>query len=225
MTTIPTILTHNTIARLRHQIRTRDEVIRRQTSIITNLQKDNTKDPELKSLLEMDFLEYGELILLKLRMFYSYASEHCLKTRSRKHELVIVRQLWQTFMCERGFTLESIGIFCGGRDHSTVLHSKSTIYDLIDTNRIIREQYTSISEYLSGRKNPVKFEDAKDEIKIFLDQYEDEFERLFEAEDDWHYVIEIHTVMRILYDFQKHNINKIKELEKNDLQIHNSLRD
>lgn len=58
------------------------------------------------------------------------------KGKSRKREFVVARQT-SMYLMDLFFTgtLKAIGIFHGGRDHSTVIHSKETVNDMMATNR------------------------------------------------------------------------------------------
>jgi hypothetical protein len=57
-----------------------------------------------------------------------------LKSPSRKRELVAVRQALMAIYLEYSSkSLKAIGDYFGGRDHTTVIHSKDTLKDLIDT--------------------------------------------------------------------------------------------
>lgn len=57
-----------------------------------------------------------------------------LRSKSRKRERVVARQLICYYAYNmRLATLNNIGLNLGGRDHTTVIHSKETIQNLIDT--------------------------------------------------------------------------------------------
>jgi len=58
-----------------------------------------------------------------------------LVTKSRERELVYTRQLcmWYIYNITEA-TLRSIGERFGGRDHTTVIHGKNVIKDLMDAN-------------------------------------------------------------------------------------------
>jgi len=59
-----------------------------------------------------------------------------LKTKSRKQELKEARHWCMYFCCiERAGTLNEIGLFFGGRDHSTVINARRTIQDHIQVER------------------------------------------------------------------------------------------
>lgn len=64
-----------------------------------------------------------------------------IKTRTRKREIVWARQVY-FFLClnNTGMSLKSIGESVGDYDHTTVIHSKNLVIDLIQTDqRIARE--------------------------------------------------------------------------------------
>jgi len=83
---------------------------------------------------------------------YSVALEG-LKSKSRKKEIVIARQV--AMYLAKQYThhsLKSIGYYCGGRDHSTVIHAIQAVNDMLDTQPQFR----------------VSFEELKRKIKIKL---------------------------------------------------------
>jgi len=68
-----------------------------------------------------------------------------LKTTSRKRELVEARMMCMTLCWEKKVgSLKEIGLFFGGRDHSTVIHAKQTIWDLCYSDRHIKALYEHI---------------------------------------------------------------------------------
>lgn len=67
-----------------------------------------------------------------------------LKAKTRKKEIVMARQVAMYFAKEyTNYSLKTIGLHFGGRDHSTVIHAIQSVNDLIDTNRKFK---TSIEE-------------------------------------------------------------------------------
>ncbi len=75
-----------------------------------------------------------------------------LKSKSRKKELVVPRQIAIYFTKEfTDFSLKSIGYHFGGRDHSTVIHAIQTINDLLKTDKEIKNAVTDL-----GRQFNVK---------------------------------------------------------------------
>lgn len=69
--------------------------------------------------------------------------------RSRKRDRVLMRQM-SMYMC-RLFTtasLESVGHFFIGRDHTTVIHAINTVNDLCDTDEAIKERFESLKYFV-----------------------------------------------------------------------------
>jgi len=64
------------------------------------------------------------------------------KSKSRKRELVIVRQeaMFILYYAKAGYSLKSIGQFFGNRDHSTVIHSCESIINSIETELGYKEE-------------------------------------------------------------------------------------
>ncbi len=59
-----------------------------------------------------------------------------LKEKSRKREIVQARQIAMYFAKESTkSSLKTIGLYFGGRDHSTVIHAITTVNDLCDTDK------------------------------------------------------------------------------------------
>lgn len=74
-----------------------------------------------------------------------------IKSKSRKRELVLVRQIY-FYVCRKKTkeTLKITGQFIGDRDHTTVIHSAQVIEDLIQTNN---EQFILYwNKYISNSK-------------------------------------------------------------------------
>ena len=60
--------------------------------------------------------------------------------RTRKREIVWTRQVCMTLAkLKTRNTLDTIGEYFGGFDHTTVLHAMKTVKNIIETNRVIRE--------------------------------------------------------------------------------------
>ena len=84
----------------------------------------------------------------KVRQIKTYISEthkieiSVMESKWRKREAVFARQLAMVLI--DGYTrlsLKQIGREFGGRDHSTVIHSKQTIRDLCQTDKQIKKLY------------------------------------------------------------------------------------
>lgn len=58
-----------------------------------------------------------------------------MRIRSREREIVEFRQLAMYISCRNGYgSLNSIGFAFGGFDHSSVIHARDTVTDLIESN-------------------------------------------------------------------------------------------
>jgi len=71
--------------------------------------------------------------------------EDLLSSKSRKHEITLARQMCM-FLGKRllDIPLKKIGSYFGGRDHSTVLHSISTIHHYLQYDRVVKKNYDVI---------------------------------------------------------------------------------
>ncbi|GAB4428826.1 MAG: chromosomal replication initiator protein DnaA [Bacteroidia bacterium] len=73
-----------------------------------------------------------------------------LKAKSRKRQIVQARQIAMYFAKEMTrHSLKSIGLFFGGRDHSTVIHALQTVNDLIATDKYFKNSVTEIRKRLT----------------------------------------------------------------------------
>lgn len=72
-------------------------------------------------------------------------------SKSRIRELVEVRQIMMHILTVYGdYTFKEVGRSFGGRDHSTAIHSKDTVYDLCDTDKAYKAKFNEIKKaYLS----------------------------------------------------------------------------
>jgi hypothetical protein len=69
--------------------------------------------------------------------------------KTRKREYVYARQIGMYLMSKQtNFTLVRIGIEFGNKDHATVLHSKRTINDLMDSSKKIKEEIKSLENLI-----------------------------------------------------------------------------
>lgn len=98
---------------------------------------------DLKKLIDLE-TDSMELIISEVRRFQK-APSNFTYTKSQKRNVVHARQLAMYFGClMTKKTLAEIGDYFGGKDHATVLHSKKTIKNLIDTDRLIRSDVLQI---------------------------------------------------------------------------------
>lgn len=81
-----------------------------------------------------------------------------LKSGTRKRDVVIWRQIAMWAAMQKCYgTLKEVGVFFGGRDHSTVIHAKDTINDLIDCrNKQVLNNLKSLEAYIGIKYNSFK---------------------------------------------------------------------
>lgn len=87
---------------------------------------------------------------------YFNMPEERMRMKTRKREVVVVRQVIS--YVSQQFTndsLESIGAAVGGKDHSTMVHSRKTIEDLLETDKSFKEKITPIISYFQDIKNRI----------------------------------------------------------------------
>lgn len=64
-----------------------------------------------------------------------------MKSHSRKREYSEARQIAQYVLCMyTSMSLSAIGRYFGGRDHSTIIHARDTVRDLMRSDRKFREK-------------------------------------------------------------------------------------
>jgi len=86
-----------------------------------------------------DFIQRPHAILSidrvqKLVCEFFGIDQHRLHEKTKKREIVQVRQLAMYFCRELDYTHKSIGLQFGGRDHSTVVHAIKSVNNLIETD-------------------------------------------------------------------------------------------
>jgi chromosomal replication initiator protein len=73
-----------------------------------------------------------------------------LKSKTHKRYICEARQIAMTIMKEKTkMSLKDIGIFFGGRDHSTVIHAKRTVLNLCETNKVFRKKFLDIEKIIN----------------------------------------------------------------------------
>jgi chromosomal replication initiator protein len=79
----------------------------------------------------------------------SNVSEIEIVGKSRKMEVAEARQV-SMYLCRKiiGTSLNNIGVYFGGRDHSTVIHAVKTINDKINNKKHIKEQIEAVKQEL-----------------------------------------------------------------------------
>jgi len=69
--------------------------------------------------------------------------------KTRKREYVYARQIGMLLINKyTNFTLERIGLEFGNKDHATVLHSKRTILNLMDSSKKIKEEVNNLERLI-----------------------------------------------------------------------------
>jgi chromosomal replication initiator protein len=108
-----------------------------------------------------------------------YAEKEAIISKSRKRELVVVRQAIMT-IC-KDFThvsLANIGRHFGGRDHSTVIHALNSTSDLIETDRVFKQKMidvkTRVAISLGGEKKESEDEEFYSEM-LYCENWEMRF--------------------------------------------------
>ena len=89
-----------------------------------------------------------EEIIKKVSDYYGVEPES-INTRSRKREVVLVRQVAMYFAKKYlDLSTAKIGLYVGNRDHATVLHACKTISNLADTDKQFRSELNEIENSL-----------------------------------------------------------------------------
>ena len=104
---------------------------------------------ELERMLQLDNHngadEYVKAAHLAIKSVYSHYQPEYIKLRSRKREIVELRQIFMWLIKNKTtISLKKIGRQCGGRDHSTVINACGVVNDLADTNKKYREDLDKI---------------------------------------------------------------------------------
>ncbi|MDP5170760.1 MAG: chromosomal replication initiator protein DnaA [Bacteroidia bacterium] len=73
-----------------------------------------------------------------------------MKSKTRKRDIVQARQIAMFFAKEMTRnSLKSIGTHFGGRDHSTVIHALQTVSDLMETDKMFKQNVSEIRKRIS----------------------------------------------------------------------------
>jgi len=82
---------------------------------------------------------------------YFNMTPELLHTKSRKREIVQVRQICMYFAkAMTKLSLSTIGASLGGKDHATVLHANKTVINLMETDKKYRSQIGELEKKLKG---------------------------------------------------------------------------
>jgi chromosomal replication initiator protein len=87
--------------------------------------------------------------IIKTVSDYYGVEPEAINTKSRKREVVLVRQV-AMFLAKKYLDLSTskIGLYIGNRDHATVLHACKTITNLADTDKQFRIELEEIDNSL-----------------------------------------------------------------------------
>jgi chromosomal replication initiator protein len=78
---------------------------------------------------------------------YYKISVELVKSKTRKREIVQARQISMFFAKDlTKSSLKTIGMFFGGRDHSTVIHACQTVNDLMETDKQFKNDVVEIGK-------------------------------------------------------------------------------
>lgn len=85
--------------------------------------------------------------------------EHAeMEHKTRKREVVVARQTTMYLICKyTRLSLVTIGEMFGGRDHTTVIHARSTVCDLLESDPIYYNQFKDIEDCLLKKGTPKVF--------------------------------------------------------------------
>lgn len=93
-----------------------------------------------------------EFIIKTVLEYFRFTDIKDIAIKSRKRKFVYPRQVCMYLLCKYSkLTLETIGDMFGGRDHTTVMHAKDAIQDLIDVDPDIRVQVELLTSQIIER--------------------------------------------------------------------------
>lgn len=80
--------------------------------------------------------------------FFALSPEQ-VKSKSRKHNLTFVRFMLCFLLVDRiGMARKDVGMFLGGRDHSTVINGINVFWEILNTEPKKKKQYDFILKLL-----------------------------------------------------------------------------
>lgn len=87
--------------------------------------------------------------IIKVVSKYYDVEDNYFTTKNRKRELVVARQTAMYFIVKYSTaTLEKTGNAFGGKDHATVLHGVRTIKNLIDCDKVVKQQINELDNII-----------------------------------------------------------------------------
>ncbi len=82
---------------------------------------------------------------------YFGVSEEYVKMKNRKRERVLIRQMCMyAIKLNTRKSLEDIGYFFNGKDHTTVIHAINTVNDLCDTDESVKREFESLKSFVTN---------------------------------------------------------------------------
>jgi chromosomal replication initiator protein len=106
----------------------------------------------LKNIVQAIDIELGIDYVQKVVSEYYNVTLDGLKSKSRKRELVIARQVVMYLAKQyTNYSLKTIGYYCGGRDHSTVIHAIQAINAMLDTDPKFRASLEELQRKLKTK--------------------------------------------------------------------------
>lgn len=115
-----------------------------------------------------DWVVVMKIFLSTIQDKYKLQSEQIF-IKNRKREVVLLRQCCMTFayeLCYPQPSLKTIGRYFGNRDHSTVIHAKQTVNDLLSHKSTERErilEYETIFKEIISQQEILKKEIKTDD--------------------------------------------------------------
>jgi chromosomal replication initiator protein len=101
----------------------------------------------MKNFVKNSSREISIEFIQKLVSDYFGVSVDLMKSKTRKREIVQARQISMYFAKQlTQASLKNIGMYFGGRDHSTVIHACQTVNDLIDTDKKFKSDVDELSK-------------------------------------------------------------------------------
>lgn len=78
-----------------------------------------------------------------------------LQTKRRAREIVELRAIFCFLAKNMKYSLKTIGLHLGGRDHTTVIHGLTIFRDLMETNDAFRQKFLMIHKHIVNQTNPI----------------------------------------------------------------------
>ncbi len=101
----------------------------------------------MKNFVKNSSREISIEFIQKLVSDYFSVSVDLMKSKTRKREIVQARQISMFFAKQlTQASLKNIGMYFGGRDHSTVIHACQTVNDLIDTDKKFKSDVDELTK-------------------------------------------------------------------------------